>query len=123
MGGVVEKPSGRGSVLTAWLAVYSIAVLAVGVTLVGHAVRELDRGRTLDLPVALLILGLLGEAIALTGLWLWQRWGLSLLAIGVVLGLVGSLMGDVSGLVVAGRIVWLCLFAFALMPRWELFRS
>lgn len=122
-GSVVEKPSGRGFVLTAWLVVYSIGVLAVGATLLVEAVRELDHGRTLGIPVVLLILGLLGEAIVLTGLWLWQRWGLSLLAISVVVGVVGSLMGDVSGLVIAGRIVWLCVFVFVLMPRWELFRA
>ncbi|KOX34139.1 hypothetical protein ADK67_03975 [Saccharothrix sp. NRRL B-16348] len=59
----------------------------------------------------------------MTGLWWWQRWGLSLLVISVAVGLVGSLTGDVSGLVVAGRVVWLCGSAFVLMPRWELFRA
>ncbi|MBB5801393.1 hypothetical protein F4560_001161 [Saccharothrix ecbatanensis] len=122
-GSVVEKPSGRGFVLTAWLVVYSIGALAVGVMLVVHAIQELDNGRTLPIPVALLILGLLGEAIGLTGLWLWQRWGLSLLLISVVVGLVGSVAGEVSGLVTAGRVVWVGLFVFALMPRWELFRA
>lgn len=122
-GSVVEKPSGRGFALTAWLAIYSAGVLVVGAMFLVEAVGEVDRGRTLGIPLMLLILGLLGEAIALAGLWSWQRWGLSLLAIGVAVGVVGSVMGDVSGLIVAGRVVWLCAFAFVLMPRWELFRA
>lgn len=120
---VVEKPSGRGLVLTVWLVLYSAGVLAVGAMLLVQAGQELDRAGTLGIPFVLLILGLLGEAVALAGLWLWQRWGLPLLAIGVAVGVVGSVMGDVAGLVVAGRVVWLGAFAFVLMPRWELFRA
>ncbi|CCH30161.1 hypothetical protein ABZ816_38230 [Actinosynnema sp. NPDC047251] len=124
MGGrVVEKPSGRGFVLTAWLVVYSVGVPALGATLIAAAVRELGHGRTLGIPMVLVLLGLLGEAIALTGLWLWQRWGLSLLAISAAVGLLGAAMGDAPGLIIAGRIVWVCAFVFVLMPRWELFRA
>ncbi len=119
----VEQSAGRGLVLTSWLAVYSAAVVVIFGSLLKDAVNVLDHGGTLRIPAVLMLLGLLGESIALAGLWWWQRWGLPLIAVSVVVWLIGAGIADLPGLVISGRIVWLGAFVFALMPRWERFRA
>ncbi|MGC7096474.1 hypothetical protein ACPZ19_17490 [Amycolatopsis lurida] len=116
-------PAGRGVALTLWLSGYSAAVLTVGVLLAVHAADELDHGRMLTVPVVLGMVALIGEAAALTGLWFWRRWGVTLLAVCVVVQVVAGLMGEVNGGVIAARIVLACALVFMLMPRWEHLRN
>ncbi|AXB42524.1 hypothetical protein A4R43_08275 [Amycolatopsis albispora] len=122
---VVEEkaPAGRGVALTLWLLCYSAAVLAVGIVLAVHAAGELGEGRMLPVPVVLGVVALLGEAAALTGLWLWRRWGVSLLTGCVVVQVVAGLMGEVGGGVIAARIVLTCGLVFMLIPRWDRLRN
>jgi hypothetical protein len=109
----------RGFWLSFWLIIFILFELLWFFLIIDY--RQQTPTNTLPWYISLLLLATIAKVVGLAGVWFWERWGVQVYAVAVIVSIVVGLIMTANWIISFNEVIPLVILGWLIRDKWEYF--